>query len=397
MLKVGVIGTGGISPAHLRGYLAHPEACEVVALCDIVPRKAEARREEFGLSTARVYDDATRMFVTEDLDIVSVATPPVAHATVAIQALRSGVNVLVEKPMAPSLEECDAMIAEARASGKLLGSVAQNRFRDDMATLKEVLDSGLIGSISHAQVTSAWSRSLPYYDLWWRGTWASEGGGCTLSHAIHHIDLTLWLLGRPRAVTAVMSNAQHHNAEVEDLSVAVLHYGRGLAELTSSTVHHAEQQSIVIQGQHARVSQPWAVAADRHQPNGFPHGSNDELIAELNALAEAHQPLTKTGHAGQIGDFLAAVREGRRPAIEGADGRNAVELVTAIYESAIERKTVDFPLQPDDPYYRSGTLVERAPHFFEKTNSVDEQGGRLIVGAAGSSRGPSAAGVDGVC
>lgn len=274
------------------------------------------------------------------------------------------------------------MIAAAKSSGKLLGSVAQNRYRDDMATLKEVLDSGLIGTVSHAQISSAWSRSLPYYDLWWRGTWASEGGGCTLNHAIHHIDLTLWLLGRPRAVTAVMSNAQHDNAEVEDLSVAILQYDRGLAELTSSTVHHGEQQSIVIQGQHARVSQPWSVAADRHRPNGFPSGTNDQLVTELDAVAGAHQPLTKTGHPGQIGDFLAAVSEGRRPAIDGTEGRNAIELVTAIYESAIERKTVDFPLQPDDPYYRTGTLVERAPHFFEKTNSVDDQGGAIIVGGS---------------
>ena len=382
MLKVGIIGTGGISAAHLRGYLDHPEDCEVVALCDIVPSKAEARRDEFDLPKARVYAAAAEMLAAESLDVVSVATPPDAHAPMAILALEAGVNVLVEKPMAPSLEECDALIAAAKSSGKLLGSVAQNRYRDDMATLKEVLDSGLIGTVSHAQISSAWSRSLPYYDLWWRGTWASEGGGCTLNHAIHHIDLTLWLLGRPRAVTAVMSNAQHDNAEVEDLSVAILQYDRGLAELTSSTVHHGEQQSIVIQGQHARVSQPWSVAADRHRPNGFPSGTNDQLVTELDAVAGAHQPLTKTGHPGQIGDFLAAVSEGRRPAIDGTEGRNAIELVTAIYESAIERKTVDFPLQPDDPYYRTGTLVERAPHFFEKTNSVDDQGGAIIVGGS---------------
>ena len=382
MLKVGIIGTGGISAAHLRGYQDHPEDCAVVALCDIVPTKAEARRDEFGLPDARVYADAAEMLSAESLDLVSVTTPPDAHAPMAIGALNAGVNVLVEKPMAPSLEECDAMIAAAKAAGKILGSVAQNRYRDDMATLKEVLDSGLIGSISHAQITSAWSRSLPYYDLWWRGKWATEGGGCTLNHAIHHIDLTLWLLGRPRAVTAVISNAQHDNAEVEDLSVAILQYERGLAELTSSTVHHGEQQSIVVQGQHARVSQPWSVAADRHQPNGFPAGSDDQLVNQLNGVAREHRPLTETGHGGQIADFLAAVRDGRRPAIDGIDGRNAIELVTAIYESAIEHKTVEFPLQPDDPYYRTGTLIERAPHFFEKTGSVDDHGGAIIVGGS---------------
>jgi predicted dehydrogenase len=379
MLRVGIIGTGGISASHIRGYQTHGDDCRIVALCDIEPGKAAARRDEFGLTDARVYTDSAEMLATEELDLVSVATPPDAHAPVTIQALNAGVNVLVEKPMAPSLEECDAMIAAAEASGKLLGSVAQNRYRDDMATLKEVLDSGLIGTISHAQINSAWSRSLPYYDLWWRGTWATEGGGCTLNHAIHHIDLTLWLLGRPRAVTAVMTNAQHDNAEVEDLSVAVLQYDRALAELTSSTVHHGEEQAIVIQGQHARVSQPWSVAADLHQPNGFPSGPNDQLIEKLNALADAHTALPHTGHPAQIGDFLAAVRDGRPPAIDGTDGRNAIELVTAIYESAIEKRTVSFPLQPDDPYYRTGTLVERAPHFFEKTGSVRSLDGVTIV------------------
>lgn len=383
MLKIGIIGAGGISGAHIRGYLDFADECEIVALSDLEVAAAAARRDEFGLSGARVYPDVGQMLSAEDVDIVSVTTPPSAHASVAIQALQAGVHVLVEKPMAPSVQECDAMVAAAQASGCLLGAVAQNRFRDDMATLQEVLTSGLIGTISHAQVNSVWSRSLPYYDLWWRGTWASEGGGCTLNHAIHHLDLTLWLLGRPQAVTAVLSNAQHHNAEVEDLSVAILEYDRALAEVTSSVVHHGEdQQGIVVQGEFARVSQPWDVAADTHQPNGFPSGSDDELVAKLNALAAEHVPLTHTGHPGQIGDFLDAVREGRRPAIGGTDGRNAIELVTAIYESGIERRTVDLPIRPDDPYYRTGTLVERAPHFFEKTSSIRDQTGDMVVGSS---------------
>ncbi|MCW5952371.1 MAG: Gfo/Idh/MocA family oxidoreductase [Propionibacteriaceae bacterium] len=383
MLKVGIIGAGGISRAHLHGYLEFRDECEIVALCDIDPGKAAARRDEFGLAGARTYADPGEMLAAEQLDLVSITTPPSAHAMNAVTALDAGVHVLVEKPMAPSLEECDQMIAAAQASGKLLGVIAQNRFRDDMAILKEALDSGLIGSISHVQVNSVWSRSRPYYDLWWRGTWSSEGGGCTLNHAIHHLDLTLWLLGRPKAVTAVLANAQHDNAEVEDLSVAILADDRALAEVTSSVVHHGEeQQVIVVQGQHARVSQPWKAVADAHHANGFPSGSNTELVEKLDALADAHSPLAHTGHAGQIGDFLAAVRQGRRPAVTGEDGRHAIELVTAIYESGIEHRTVAFPLQPDDPYYRAGTLVERAPHFFEKTASVADQEGYITVGAA---------------
>lgn len=380
MLRIGIVGAGGISKAHIEGYLAFPGRCEIVALCDIDPVKAAARRDVHGLEGARVYPDLESMLAAEQLDLVSITTPPSAHADTTVAALEAGVHVLVEKPMAPSLEECDRMIAAQQASGRVLGVVAQNRFRDDMATLKEALDSGLIGPVSHLAVNSAWSRSLPYYDLWWRGTWASEGGGCTLNHAIHHLDLTLWLLGRPKAVTAVLANAQHDNAEVEDLSVAILAYDRALAEVTSSVVHHGEEQYLVVQGQKARISQPWKAIADQFAPNGFPSGSDDELVARLDALAAAHVPLAHSGHAGQIGDLLDAIDTGRPPAITAQDGRDAIELVTAIYQAGIERRTVDFPLEPEDPYYRGGTLLARAPRFYEKLNSVREQEGEPVIG-----------------
>ena len=382
MLTIGIVGTGGIARAHIDGYQRFGEECEIVALCDPAPGRAEALRAELGLEGARVYDDAAAMLAAERLDLVSVATPPSTHAALSIQALEAGVDVLVEKPMAPSLEECDAMIAAAKDNGRLLSVVAQNRFRDDIATLKEVLDSGLAGPVTHAQVSSAWWRGTEYYDLWWRGTWEREGGGCTLNHAIHHLDMTLWMLGSPKAVTSVLTNAAHENAEVEDLSVSVLQYDRALAEVTASVVSHGEEQAIVVQGRDARVSQPWKVEANLPNPNGFPAAEDDvERVAQIEAVAAAHRPLEHTGHAGQIADMLDAVRERRRPAVDGEDGRRAIELVTAIYEAGIERRTVDLPLSPDDPFYRTGTLVERAPRFFEKTASVGELPGAITVGA----------------
>jgi predicted dehydrogenase len=189
------------------------------------------------------------------------------------------------------------------------------------------------------------------------------------------------MLGRPRSVTAVLANVQHDNSEVEDLSVAILQYERALAELTSSVVHHGEEQAIVVQGEFAKVAQPWSVTAMTAQPNGFPTADgNTALVDQLDALAAAHVPLPHLGHAGQIGDVLRAVREQRRPAVDGVDGRNAVEVVTAIYEAGIERRTVDLPLPPADPYYRTGELVRRAPHFFEKTRSESTLDGAIRVG-----------------
>lgn len=381
MKKIGIIGVGGISQAHINGYLQFPDQCEIVALCDIDIEKAKESRDKHGLTGATVYGSLAEMLADQTLDVVSITTPPSDHAPATIACLEAGVNVLVEKPMAPSLQECDAMIAAQKASGKVLAVIAQNRFRDDMVVLKKALDSGLIGPISHLSVNSAWSRSLPYYDLWWRGTWESEGGGCTLNHAVHHLDLTLWLMGVPKAVTAVLTNAQHENAEVEDLAVAILSYDRALAEVTASVVHHGEDQYIVAQGRNARVSQPWKAVADKFQENGFPDGSDDELVAQLDAIAQSHGPLEHAGHAGQIGNFLDSIAKGVDPAITAQDGRNSVELVTAIYKSGFEGRTVTFPLTSDDPFYSSGTVVDRAPRFYEKTASVSDLGGDIVVGA----------------
>jgi len=383
MIKVGIIGTGSISESHLRGYAEHGDACKVVALCDIVPGKARAKADKHGLTEATCYEDAADLLAAGGIDLVSIATPPSTHAALTIAALEAGVHVIVEKPMAPSLQECDAMIAAQQASGKVLSVVAQNRFRDDLATLKEALESGLIGSVSHVRIDSAWWRGLSYYDLWWRGTWESEGGGCTLNHAIHHIDLLLWLMGRPSEVAAMLANAQHDNAEVEDLSAAILRYGRGLAELTSSVVHHGQEQTIVVQGELASISQPWQVVAEVSQPNGFPiPGGDAERVAALNQVAADHTPLAHIGHAGQLGDVLGAIRADRPPRIGGEDGRNAVEVVTAIYKSGIERQFVALPLAPDDPYYLTNGLLERAPHFFEKSASKAELVGDITVGGS---------------
>lgn len=148
-------------------------------------------------------------------------------------------------------------------------------------------------------------------------------------------------------------------------------------------VHHGEQQEVVIQGEDARISQPWTATAESPRPNGFPEtGGNQQLVEELESVAAAHTPLAHTGHTGQIEDVIAAMGEGRDPLIDGHAGKNAIELVTAIYAAAIERRTIDLLILPGDPWYRAGTLVQRSPHFFEKTASVRSQEGEPIIGSA---------------
>ena len=195
MFNVAVVGTGNIAPAHVEGLLAFPQRCKIVALCDIYPEKAQAMKEKYGLDCA-VFDDHEKMLASGlAIDIVHVCTPPYTHAEIAIHAMDAGKNVVVEKPMATCLAECDAMIEAERRNGVTMGCIAQNRFRNSISKLKDMLDSGMAGKLRVAHVNSLWWRGHCYYDLWWRGLWAKEGGGCTLNHAVHHIDMINWIKG----------------------------------------------------------------------------------------------------------------------------------------------------------------------------------------------------------
>ena len=235
MIRVAIVGTGGIAHTHMEAYRALKGRCEVVALVDIVPGKARKFMEDFGLA-CDAYERHEDILPRSDIDLVDVCTPPYVHAAITIDALKSGKNVVCEKPMAASLEECDAMLKARDESGKLLSIIAQNRFRRPIRDLKALLDSGLAGPVRHAEIDSFWWRGHSYYDLWWRGTWEKEGGGCTLNHAVHHIDMLGWMMGLPKRITSVLANTGHDNAEVEDLSVSVMEYPGALATVTASVV-----------------------------------------------------------------------------------------------------------------------------------------------------------------
>ncbi len=372
MINIAVIGTGSIANSHIEAYLEFPEKCKIVALADIFPEKAVKTKKKFRLD-AEVLSDYRKLLDRPDLHAVSVCTPPYTHASISVDFLKAGKHVLVEKPMASSLRECDEMLEAAAKSDKILSVVAQNRFRTPIMKLKRVLEAGLIGKIAHAQVDSFWWRGHSYYDLWWRGTWEKEGGGCTLNHAVHHIDMIQWMMGMPSEVSAMMSNTLHDNAEVEDLSVAIMRYANGsLSQITSSVVHHGEEQQLVFQGEKARVSAPWKVRAEKARENGFPQSErNQELEREIQEFYEKLPQLKYEGHIGQIHDFLTAIAEGKQVLIDGSEGRKTLELIAAIYKSASMGEMVRLPLQPDDPFYTREGILKNAKYFYKKKASIE--------------------------
>lgn len=370
MLKVAIIGAGAICTAHIESYLRFPERCEIVAISDIYADKAQSRIDQYKLSNATAVQDYKEL-LSLDIDLVSVCTPPYTHAPIAVDFLKAGKHVLVEKPMASSLQECDEMNEAARQSGKILSVVAQNRYRTPMMKLKSVLDSGLIGPIVHAQVDSFWWRGHCYYDLWWRGTWEKEGGGCTLNHAVHHIDALLWMMGPPTELQAFMANTSHDNAEVEDLSIAMLRFQQGgLGQITSSVVHHGEEQQLIFQGKQARISAPWKLKTSSAKANGFPE-DNEQLEKQIQQLYESLPDVEHEGHAGQIDNLFHAIETGASVLIDGISGRSTLELIMGIYKSASTGEKVTFPLAADDPFYTREGIQAHAIHFYEKGTSVE--------------------------
>ncbi|MGL5041948.1 MAG: Gfo/Idh/MocA family protein [Culicoidibacterales bacterium] len=383
MKKIAIIGTGGISHVHITSYLEQGGRAKIVALVDILPHKALAVKQKYGLA-ANVYESHEQMLACEGgIDVVNICTPPYTHCEIAVDCLAKGINVLVEKPMAVSVEECDQMIAAGNAAGRLLGVVAQNRFTDDFNQLVNIMESGLIGVNRFTQITSAWFRGLSYYDLWWRGTWAKEGGGATLSQGIHHVDALLALKGSPVEVSTFLANVSHDNSEVEDLSLSSLRYADGtLSQLTASTIHHGEEQVITIMAEHASIAKPYKIRATKTAVNGFPEAENAELIAKVEAFRQQIPPLKYTGHAGQIVNYLDAVDGVARLQIDGADGMRAMELIIAMYKSHQEKIIVELPLAKTDVYYTHQGLLAKMEAFFEKTSSVEEFAGDIVVGSS---------------
>lgn len=364
MINVAIIGTGGIARTHAAAFQQFPERVKITHLVNTArsPEKAENFRRDLGLD-AEICDFHRKILDVPAINLVSVCTPPYCHSEIAVDFLNADKHVLMEKPMGTSLAECDAIISAAEHSGKILSPVAQNRFLDTYMNLKTVLDSGKIGRVVHARADSHWWRGHPYYDTWWRGTWEKEGGGCTLNHAVHHIDLLGWMLGLPESVSAVISNAAHDNSEVEDISVAALKYrGGAVAQITSSVLHHGQKQQVVFQGELAGVAAPWEVYASLSQPDGFPV-ENTALEAELGEYCKSLPKLRYTGHAGQIDDVLTAIETGADYLVKGVDGRRTIELITAIYKAGATERAVKLPLQKDDPFYTTAGIIANMPRF----------------------------------
>ncbi len=367
---VGIIGTGVIAEEHLKAYLALSDRCQVAALCDIFPEKAQRLKEKYGLEAAEVYRDYNEMLKRPDIDLVSICTPPFTHLPASIACMRAKKHVLVEKPMAMSLKECDEMIAVQRETNTYLGVVCQNRFTKENQILKALIESKIPGRVLFGQVESFWYRGHSYYDLWWRGTWEKEGGGCTINHGVHQIDLLNWIMGPPETVTAVLANAAHDNAETEDLSAAILTYkGGAVVTLAVNLVTHGQYQRLAFQCEKAGISSPYQVRSSRSADTGFPVDDLD-TAAELEKVRESIPEPEREKHEAQIERVISFLEKGEIHPEDSADGRLALEVITAIYQSGFTKSTVRLPLGKDSLLYDKEGINENGRNFHAANRNV---------------------------
>lgn len=370
MIGIAILGTGDIANTHIEAYQKLAPRCEIRALVDVNGQKAEEKKKKYQLSCP-VYTDYHDLLGREDIQLVSICLPPALHCQTAVDLLLAGKHVLCEKPMAPTLKECDEMLSAAQKGGAKLATIAQNRFKQDVMRTKELLDSGKLGKPLFAQANSLWWRGDHYYDLVWRGTWEREGGGCTFIHAVHHIDLFLWLMGGVESVQAMVANQNHRGSEVEDVSISTIRFQSGaVGSLVSSLVHHGERQNIIIDAERASIEIPHRLAVSRQLENGYPV-DDDAARDALEAAFQALPKLEYTEHCGQIENMLTAVETGSEPLVTGEDGRRTVEFIAGVYQSAFLGQTVRFPMTEADPFYTKDGILKHAVRFHQKGKSVE--------------------------
>lgn len=335
-LGFAILGAGMVAEYHLNAIQECADlGARLVGVGHYNPARYDEITERFG-APASAYDD---LLANPAVDAVCICTPSGHHAQQAIAAASSSKHVLVEKPMALSLADADAMIAACRENDVQLGVCLQRRAEPLFRRVHDAIHGGDLGEITLGVVTMPYFRDEPYYaQAEWRGTWAMDGGGVLMNQGIHIIDLLLWFLGDPVEVHA-FADSRHRSVEIEDTAGALLRFANGSVATITATVatepgfpHRLEvygtNGGIQIEGEsvlrwgladEAKQSvEPWPVATEQVDPGmaGDPRG------------------ISTSGHIAILKDFIAGIRRGEDPVIDGAEGRRSLAAILAVYEDS---------------------------------------------------------------
>lgn len=364
-LKVAIVGCGNIGNNHARGYASTGRA-DLVGVADIVPERAQQYAAKYGTTA---YDSVQALLAAQDPDIVSVSTPPGSHAEIALEVLAAGHSVLLEKPPVLSLAELDAILEAERTSDGHAYVIFQHRHGSGARRARRLLHDGSLGEPTVAVCETLWFRPRSYFDPDWRGTWVGEGGGPTLGHGIHQIDLLVHLLGPWRTINA-MAIRQDRPVEFEDVSAAtVIFENRVIATMINSLLSPKELSRIRIDstGGTLEVNHLYGYSdADwtfHPAPDAARAASFGLNPGERGGTGGGEQPAgdpwtasagedVPSNHAAQIGRLTDDLLAGRIHDTTLASTRPTMELVSAVYASAITGRPVNrTDLVPGHPFY----------------------------------------------
>lgn len=355
MIGVAIIGAG-IGREHLAGYRALPERFAVRWLIDLDSARAV---EVAGGDPAIAIGTALETALDDPaVGLIDICLPPHLHVPMAVRALHAGKHVVLEKPIAPSLAECDLLAEAEQASGKNLFPVFQYRYGPATAALDALIAAGLVGRPQVAALETHWNRGADYYAVPWRGTWAGERGGAVLGHAIHNHDLLCRYFGQPAGVSAQVAT-RVNPIETEDCAAIVLRFDTGALATSSVTLGAAGDTSrLRLVFEHLTATSgdlPYAPADGAWRFIARDPARQAQVDAVLAAL-----PAARSGFAGYLEAVADALEGAPGRQVTMADGRRSIELVTAVYDAARSGKEVALPLPISAGFYR-GWLPEETP------------------------------------
>ena len=345
--RVAIVGAGGIAGhRHMPAIRAQSDRIDVVAAVDVDGDRAAAFAAEWGIPDS--YTDLDTMLAAARPDLAIICTPPVAHHAGVKACLEAGVWVWCEKPPVLSLAEFDALGALEREGGPYVGYVFQHRFGSAARTLRRQIADGTLGRALVGVCHTLWYRDHAYFEVPWRGKWETEGGGPTMGHGIHQMDLMLSLLGDWREVRALMGTLDRR-VETEDVSLAAVQFESGaLVSVVNSVLSPREESYLRFDFSDATVEVSHLYGYGNSNWKWTPRKG----VAEDVAAGWLPADDVSSSHTVQLTDYVGSMDRDERPAASGADGRRSMELISGLYQSAITGLPVlRSDLEPGNPFY----------------------------------------------
>ncbi|MBF0612403.1 MAG: Gfo/Idh/MocA family oxidoreductase [Magnetococcales bacterium] len=345
MLSFALVGCGRIAKRHseLLG-LNIIEGARLAAVCDIVESKARAIGENFAVPH---YTDMHQMMQSETIDVVVVLTESGNHAKNVVDLVKYRKHIVVEKPMALTLDDADKMIHACDRAGVKLFVIKQNRFNVPIVKAREALEQGRFGKIVLGTVRVRWCRTQDYYDqASWRGTWAMDGGVLT-NQASHHVDMLEWMLGEVESVFAKSTTALV-KIEAEDTAVVTLKFRNGalgIIEATTATRPKDLEGSLSILGEGGTVV-VGGFAMDKINVWDFVDKiPDDETVIEKFSVNPPN--VYGFGHQAYYEHIIDCINNNHRQLVDGLESRKSLELINAIYESIETGLEVKLRFRPE--------------------------------------------------